>query len=161
MTFSPNRSSKIRAVEPSHINDLIRLAEETNLSRWSEQSYLDEMKNENSLMLCLIDEAKSVIGFVVGRLVPGGTIEVVTDAEIYNIAITAHKQNKGYGQQLFDAFTDVCRQKNVKSIWLEVRESNKRAISFYEKNAFERVQIRSSFYENPREDAILMKLILK
>ena len=54
----------------------------------------------------------------------------------------------------------VCRERRVENIWLEVRESNTRAIVFYTRNGFERVQTRTNFYENPREHAILMRLRL-
>jgi ribosomal-protein-alanine N-acetyltransferase len=45
-------------------------------------------------------------------------------------------------------------------VWLEVRESNHKAIAFYVKNGFEQVQTRPNFYENPREAALLMRLKL-
>jgi len=149
---------RIRSIEISHIADLICIAEETNLSHWSTQSYLDEMKNPDSVMLRIESVDKTTMGFVVGRFVAGGEIEVITDAEIYNIAVIETEQRKGFGQNLFDAFVEVCRERKTANIWLEVRESNDKAIQFYEKNGFERIQTRPSFYENPREHAILMKL---
>lgn len=152
---------RIRPVEASHIGDLIRISEETNLSPWSAEGYLEEMKNPAAIMLRLVDEENAIVGFVVGRIVLGGEIETRRDAEIYNIAVTAQNQRKGFGQRLFDEFAVKCRKSQVASIWLEVRESNERAIKFYEKNGFGRVQIRSSFYNNPRENALVMRLILK
>jgi ribosomal-protein-alanine acetyltransferase len=152
---------RIRPVEASHIGDLIRIAEETNLSHWSAQSYLDEMKNPDALIRRLVAEDNSTIGFVVGRIVAGGVIESHADAEIYNIAVTKNEQGQGRGQILFDAFRSVCMKRDAANIWLEVRESNQNAIAFYERNGFEPVQTRRSFYENPREHAILMKLVLK
>src|SRR5262245_31013338 len=109
----PLNSVRIRPVEAAHIGDLILIGEETNLSHWSAQSYLNEMKNPDSLMLRLIAEDNSTIGFIVGRLVIGGTIETVTDAEIYNIAVTESQQGRGLGQQLFDAFDQACRERAV------------------------------------------------
>ena len=152
---------RIRVVEAAHIADLMRIAEETNLSHWSAQNYLEEIKNADAIMLRLVSEDSSTIGFVVGRFVIGGEIEAIVDAEIYNIAVTNHEQQKGFGQLLFNAFTTVCRKKKAVNIWLEVRESNEKAIAFYEKNGFARVQTRPSFYDNPREHALLMKLVLK
>lgn len=152
---------RIRPIEAAHIADLIRIADETNLSHWSAESYLEEMKNPDAVMLRLVSEGNDTIGFVVGRFVIGGEIEPQTDAEIYNIAVTAAEQRKGCGQLLFDAFRKVCVERDVANIWLEVRESNAPAIRFYERNGFEGVQTRRSFYENPREHAILMRLILK
>ena|SRR5438552_2807731 len=156
-TFYP----RIRTIEASYICDLMRIAEATNLSHWSAQSYLEEIKNPDSIMLRLESEANSTIGFIVGRTVSTGIIETVTDAEIYNIAVAENEQLKGYGQLLFDSFSAVCGERNVKNIWLEVRESNETAIRFYKKNGFSRVQTRNHFYENPREHALLMKLAMK
>ncbi|MFN0277755.1 MAG: ribosomal protein S18-alanine N-acetyltransferase [Pyrinomonadaceae bacterium] len=150
-------SLRIRPIEAPHVADLIRIGEETNLSRWSAESYLEEIKNPDSVMLHLLAEDNSTVGFIVGRFVIGGEVEAATDAEIYNIAIRKSEQGKGFGQLLLDAFTSACREKETSNIWLEVRESNEKAIDFYEKNGFERVQTRQSFYENPREHALLMR----
>ncbi|MFT3745239.1 MAG: GNAT family N-acetyltransferase [Pyrinomonadaceae bacterium] len=95
-----------------------------------------------------------------GGIVPGGLIEATLEAEIYNIAVTLTEHGRGRGQILFDAFRTACLEQKAANIWLEVRESNAKAIAFYERNGFERVQTRSHFYDNPREHAILMKLPL-
>lgn len=152
-----NVSTFIRPVRPSHIADLMRIAEETHLSFWSAQNYLDELKNGDGILMRLKSDSNATIGFVVGRIVLGGLADIEMDAEIYNIAVIPSEQNKGYGQMLFDAFAAVCRERNVRKIWLEVRESNAPAIRFYEKNGFKRVQTRNHFYDNPREHALLMK----
>lgn len=152
---------RIRPVEAAHIGDLIRIGEETNLSPWTATGYLEEMKNADAIMLRLVAEDNSTLGFVVGRSIMGGDVETTLDAEIYNIAVAENEQRQGRGQVLFDAFLSACNERQVTKIWLEVRESNEKAIRFYERNGFVRVQTRPSFYENPREHAILMKLILR
>ncbi|MEO7658705.1 MAG: ribosomal protein S18-alanine N-acetyltransferase [Pyrinomonadaceae bacterium] len=160
MPHEPN-SPRIRSVEASHIADLISIAHETNISHWSAQNYLDEMKNMDAVMLRLETDENTTIGFVVGRIVHGGMVETQLEGEIYNIAVTETEQKRGYGQLLFDAFKAVCSDRNAVNIWLEVRESNQPAKSFYQKNRFQIVQSRNNFYNNPREHAILMKLPLK
>lgn len=152
---------RIRNVEASHIADLIRIGAETNLSTWTAQNYLDELQISDSIMLRLESATNETIGFIVGRLVQGGTVETEMDTEIYNIAIVESEQKKGLGQRLFDAFVAKCRETEISNIWLEVRASNQKAIRFYEQNGFEQVQSRNNFYENPREHALLMKLTLK
>lgn len=160
--ISPDTNSRlrIRSVDAANIVDLIRIADETNLSHWSAQSYLEEIKIPASIMFRLVDEDNSTRGFVVGRIIPGGMIETTLEAEIYNIAVTTAEHGRGRGQMLFDAFRTACIEQKAANIWLEVRESNAKAIAFYERNGFERVQTRNHFYENPREHAILMKLPL-
>ncbi len=156
----PKPDLRVRPVEASQIADLIRIGEETNLSRWTAQNYLDEMKNASAIMLRLVTGDNTTIGFVVGRTVIGGEIETLLDAEIYNIAIDTSNQGNGYGQVLFDEFVKVCFANGVENIWLEVRESNQKAIAFYEKNGFAHIQTRNNFYSDPREAALLMRLAL-
>jgi ribosomal-protein-alanine N-acetyltransferase len=150
---------RIRPIEPHHIGALIHLGEAVKLSPWTAQCYLDEIKNPDAIMLRLVGEDNSTIGFIVGRFV--GTVEDGFDAEIYNIAVKEARQRNGYGQILFDAFTEICGTRGVANIWLEVRESNQKAISFYARNGFEQVQTRNHFYDNPREHGLLMRLELK
>ena len=156
----PTYTSRIRPVESSHVADLIRIGEETHLSPWSAQSYLDELKNPNAIMFRLVSDENETIGFVVGRLVPGGEIELRTDAEIYNIAVVSTHQGKGNGLRLLQAFLERSEERGVSFVWLEVRESNTKAIDFYRESGFDEVQTRPNFYSNPRENAILMRLKL-
>jgi [ribosomal protein S18]-alanine N-acetyltransferase len=156
-----NASLRIRNVDAANIADLIRIGEETNLSHWSAESYLDELKNPLAIMLRLVNDLNETVGFVVGRIIMGGAIETGLEAEIYNIAIAKDHHGLGRGQMLFDAFRSESLIKNATNIWLEVRESNNKAIGFYEKNGFARIQTRNHFYENPREHAVLMKLEMK
>ncbi len=151
---------RVKSVGASHIGEMIRIGEETNLSPWTAQGYLDEKKNPASIMLRLVDDENKIVGFVVGRIISGGEIETRVDAEIYNVAVTEHNQRQGCGQRLIDAFLDKCRKNEVANVWLEVRESNQKATKFYEKNGFERVQTRPSFYSDPRENALVMRLAL-
>lgn len=152
---------RVRPVTAANIADLIRIGEETNLSPWSANSYLEEMKNRYAVLLRLVTEDNATVGFIVGRFVQGGVIEMQFDAEIYNIAVTAAEQGKGCGQLLFDKFLEICGDRGVMNVWLEVRQSNQTAIAFYQRNGFEPIQTRKHFYENPREHAILMRLTLR
>jgi len=160
MPDRPPDNTRICSVESSHIADLIRIGEETNLSPWSAESYLAEIKNPAAIMLRLVSDENETIGFIVGRLVAGGEIETRTDAEIYNIAVINGHHGRGNGQHLLDDFIDKASTSGAQNVWLEVRESNKKAIDFYKKNGFAEVQTRANFYTNPRENAILMRLKL-
>jgi ribosomal-protein-alanine acetyltransferase len=151
---------RIVAVTPSQVADLIRIGEGTKLSPWSAEHYLEEIKNPRAIMLRLVSDENETLGFVVGRLVLSGGNDVRTDAEIYNIAVVNPHQHKGYGQRLLNSFLERCSERCTKHVWLEVRESNHKAIGFYLKNGFEQVQTRPNFYENPREAALLMRLKL-
>lgn len=149
-------SPRIRSVETSHLGDLIRIAEETNLNRWTAQHYLEELKSAASIMYRLESVDNETIGFIVGRTVASNDDEASVDAEIYNIGVDPKFQRRGHGQALLTAFLDACRELNVQKIWLEVRENNAAAVGLYAANGFIPVTIRKDFYSDPRENGILM-----
>lgn len=66
--------------------------------------------------------------------------------DIYMFAINEQFRNKGIASQLIQLLFD-------KSIILEVRESNEKAIKFYEKNGFSQIQRKTKYYQN--EDALV------
>lgn len=148
---------RIRPIERSHIAVLIQLGEETGLSPWSAQNYLDELRNPDSAMLRAENDQNETIGFIVGRLVTAADSETAVDGEIYNISVRPEAQRHGVGQKLLDEFLERCRSSRVRSVWLEVRESNQKALAFYRKNDFSPVHKRRSFYSDPPEDGLLMR----
>ena len=152
--------SRIRSIEAAHIGALIELAETTNLSPWTAQSYLDEIRDARSIMLRLETPGNAAIGFVIGRIVAAADDENAVDADIYNIAVSLTEQKRGHGQRLLDEFLTKCKLSHVRAVWLEVRESNDTAISFYKRNGFLAVTTRRHFYTNPPEHALLMRLDL-
>lgn len=152
--------NRIRNIEASHIGSLITLGKETNLSPWTAQGYIDELKNERSIMLRLESGDNNTIGFIVGRLVIASNDELAVDAEIYNIAVDRSAQRKGNGQLLLDEFLKKCLQSFVRRVWLEVRETNSKAIAFYKRNGFTTITTRKHFYTDPCENALLMRLVL-
>lgn len=149
-------SPRIRSVETSHLGDLIRIAEETNLNRWTAQHYLEELKSPTSIMFRLESVDNETIGFIVGRTVASNDDDEAVDAEIYNVGVDPKFQRLGYGQTLLTAFLDACRERKVLKIWLEVRETNAPAVGLYARNDFIPVTIRKDFYADPRENGILM-----
>ncbi|MEP6946262.1 MAG: GNAT family N-acetyltransferase [Acidobacteriota bacterium] len=148
---------RIRQIESTHIADLIRIAEDTNLNRWTAQHYLDELKNPVSIMLRLELDDNLTLGFIVGRIVAAASHDLAVDAEIYNIGVDPSVQRNGYGQMLLDAFLSASRKSEVGRIWLEVRETNDPAVNLYVKNGFVPVTVRKDFYSDPRENGILMR----
>ena len=152
--------NRIRSIEASHIGALIALGEAANLSPWTAQSYLDELKEPRSIMLRLESPENETIGFIVGRIVAAADDEHAVDADIYNIAVDLAAQGNGNGQLLLDEFLAKCLESFVRNVWLEVRESNDTAIRFYARNGFFAVTTRKHFYSNPPEHALLMRLDL-
>ena len=51
---------------------------------------------------------------------------------------------------------NICEERKMSKILLDVRESNTAARSFYEEEGFVEEGIRQNFYDAPKEDAVLM-----
>jgi ribosomal-protein-alanine N-acetyltransferase len=97
----------------------------------------------------VIEDKKSVAGFLVVRA-------VVAEAEILNLCIAPEKRRSGLAESLLDVAVAELRRTRVDRLFLEVRESNTPAISFYQKHKFRETGRRPGYYRNPDEAAVLM-----
>jgi ribosomal-protein-alanine N-acetyltransferase len=98
----------------------------------------------------VVEQDGSVVGFIVGR-------QVEDEWEIENIAVTGSARRCGLGSRLVGELLDLVKSRGGKTVFLEVRESNRAARSLYEKWAFIEVGRRKMYYQNPKEDALVLK----
>ena len=115
---------------------------------WSEKSVLDTLGLPNTV--CLTAEK---VGRIVGYVL---AYTAADEAEIARIAVAQEFQRQGAARTLMKELSDICAQKEVKKLLLDVRESNAAARALYVACGFKEDGIRQRFYENPQEDAILM-----
>ena len=156
MTFG---KQVIRAFEAADAEPVIEIADSLNLSHWSREDLLAELARPDAFLVVAIHKNKH-IGFMVGRVVPGQR-DGESDAEIYNIGVSRANQLLGVGGRLLRSFLSHCRSENVKAIWLEVRAGNVQAIRFYRNFGFVHFGDRRNFYNDPAEDALILKLDLR
>ena len=76
-------------------------------------------------------------------------------AEIININVLGEYQNQKIASKLLEYMVNECISHNVKSITLEVKETNIKAIHLYEKFDFSKVAVRRKYYQGI--DGILME----
>lgn len=135
---------KLTSHDVDYIEQIFNLEKEIFKNSAFSIEYLKTLiKNDNSFIyIYLIDNQ------VCGYLMALDSIDVY---EILAIATIEEYRNKGIAQELLDKI-------KTKDIFLEVRESNQIAISFYKKNKFKEISIRKDYYSEPNENAIIMKL---
>lgn len=87
---------------------------------------------------------------------------VLDEATLFNIAVDPAYQRRGLGRQLLEHLIRELEQRDVFTLWLEVRASNTAAIALYESLGFNEATIRHNYYPTAdgREDAIIMALPL-
>ena len=116
---------------------------------WSERSVAGELTN--ALALWLVAEEDGVVaGYV-------GSQTVCAETDMMNVAVTADFRRRGIGEQLVNALVDELKALESHSLTLEVRASNTPAQALYEKLGFREVGRRPRYYQNPREDALILR----
>jgi len=116
---------------------------------WSENAIQHELINPLSLWLVAM-EGDKVLGYV-------GSQTVIDEADVMNLAVCQNCRNKGIAIRLMEQLTALLMEKGVKSLTLEVRESNIAAIKLYSKLGFVQVGRRPRYYRLPTEDALILR----
>ena len=140
-------------MEEKHIKDIAEIERECFSAPWSEKSLSEELGNDNShfLVAILNDEA---VGYI-------GIQSICSECYITNVAVREKYRQQKIATQLIDrAFRDAILR-NDEFITLEVRKSNRAAISLYSKFGFKIDGERKDFYSSPKEDAHIMTLRLR
>ena len=149
----------LRLGTPEDIPRLLELAQKTTTAaHWSLADYehLFAPKLVQKSCLLVAEVAGTVNGFLVARGLDG-------DWEIENIVVSQDLRRKGLGTELMRGFLShacLCHPTGtaVKTVHLEVRESNLAAQELYKTLGFANIGRRKSYYSGPPEDAILLKL---
>jgi ribosomal-protein-alanine N-acetyltransferase len=81
---------------------------------------------------------------------------ILDEAHITNIAVHPGHRRRGVGRLLMETLMKEAVRLNMERMTLEVRVSNKEAISLYKSLGFEEGGIRKGYYSNNREDALIM-----
>ncbi|MBQ8236788.1 MAG: ribosomal protein S18-alanine N-acetyltransferase [Oscillospiraceae bacterium] len=116
---------------------------------WSQRSVTGELTNALALWLVAVDGDR-VAGYVGSQTVCGET-------DMMNVAVTADFRRRGIAEKLVLALVDELKAIGSRCLTLEVRASNTPAQALYEKLGFTQVGRRPKYYQNPREDALILR----
>jgi len=135
-----------RAQDADAVTALVKQSPQAAI--WSHASYVKFAEGDGSLVL--VTEADGEIsGLLVGR-------QVEDQAEILNLAVATNRRRNGEGTALLVAALEEFGLRAVKTVYLEVRESNTGAIAFYASHGFAKTGRRNGYYRDPVDAAILM-----
>ncbi|WP_341686419.1 ribosomal protein S18-alanine N-acetyltransferase [Limnohabitans sp.] len=87
----------------------------------------------------------------------------VQETHLLNVTVAPEHQGKGLAKRLLQDWLDWSRTQGAQQLWLEVRESNARALLIYERAGFVRIHVRKDYYpldRTRREHAVVMSLKL-
>ncbi len=140
--------------------EVVEIEEQSGLSRWGWAAYYAELQGANhDLMLIarpthsLIVEPGPIAGYIVAR-------ETAGELHINNVAVRADFRRRGIGAALLGRILHEARRRKANAAFLEVRSANFAAQALYEKSGFRAIARRADYYSEPREDAVVMTLVL-
>lgn len=116
---------------------------------WSAKGFEDALAGDNALFLVAYEEER-LAGYV-------GIYISFDEGEITNVAVNEHLRGHQIGTELIRTLVKELEEREVKTIILEVRQSNEAAKGLYHKMGFKDIGIRKKFYRFPSEDAIIMQ----
>ena len=141
--------------------EVVEIEEESGLSRWGWAAYYAELQSGNgNLMLIALPtkaailEHRRIAGYIVAR-------ETAGELHINNVAVRHQYRRRGIGQALLGRIIEEARKLGVTTAFLEVRSENVAAQALYERVGFKAIARRANYYSEPREDAVVMSLVLK
>ncbi len=128
---------------------------------WNYNTLKEELKCENSIYIvakkCVNNNSADqlskdiIVGFA-------GIKIILDDAELMNIVVNKTFRHSGIGTLLLNKLLEICEEKNLDSIFLEVNEKNLYAQKLYKNFGFETISIRKNYYN--LDSGIVMKKVL-
>lgn len=150
----------IRPALESDLEAILGIERDSFADPWSRASFESSMASNRMRFLVAEGGAGggrngaagevAILGFVV-------TLLLVEEAEIANLAVAPVARRRGIGGLLLDEVVAGATRAGVRSLYLEVRESNSAARALYESRRFLPVGRRRGYYQRPPEDALLLR----
>lgn len=171
---------RIRPMRPEDIPQVMDIERHSFPSMWPQTVYQRELKNKMSRYLVAYElgdeervegaeeDGNSVRGLV-RRFLIGlpkqpddrvlgmvGLWCVMGEGHIVTIAVRPERRRQGIGEVLLVAALEAALEAGQDEVTLEYRISNQAARSLYEKYGFAQVGVRTRYYSDNQEDAVLM-----
>ena len=137
-------------MDRSHVGQIAELERECFSAPWSEAMLTEALFDAQASFIVAESEDGGLLGYA-------GLHVVLDEGYINNVAVDPRFRRQGVADELIAAFVRFGKAK-LAFLTLEVRASNAPAIALYAKHGFQTAGRRRDYYDDPKEDAILMTL---
>lgn len=120
---------------------------------WSRGNFIDSLAAGYEARV-LLDGHAGIAGYLVA-------MAGVDEMHLLNLTVAPPRQRLGHARFMLDGLVGMCRAREARQLWLEVRETNTRARALYQRYGFRHVGVRRAYYpaaHGRREDATVMSL---
>lgn len=144
----------IRPATQADIPAMFSIEQQATSHPWT-QALFESCFGERYFNAVLLQD-EQIRGFYIGQLIAG-------EASLFDLAVAPVAQGQGFGRLLLEDFIANADHRDAFECWLEVRESNHRAIRLYQQAGFHQTGKRPNYYPTAtgQEDAIMMGLPLR
>lgn len=136
-------------MEEEHLDPVADLEQQCFSHPWSLNLLRESMKT-NLFWVALDKDTQSLLGYV-------SVNNVIGEGYIGNVAVSPHHRNCGIASEMLKVLI-AYGSEELDFLSLEVRESNLPAIKLYEKHHFHIVATRKNYYDDPKENALIMTI---
>lgn len=151
----------VRLADAADLEAVIQLERATaEAPHWAESEYAAMLVlASGAVRRCLFvaEGELGLVGFAVGKVIGTGS---ESSSELESVAVAASARRAGVGRMLCAAVIDWCRAQGGVAIQLEVRAASVGAIALYSGLGFVVEGRRPRYYQEPVDDAVLMRLKL-
>ena len=148
-------SVSLDRMRPEDLDEVLAIERASFSMPWSRGAFLYEMQ-QNRVARCWVarDEATRISGYLC-------LWEVSDEIHVTNVAVRPDSRRKGIARSLLGTVLEDARARRFKLVVLEVRPSNRQAVSLYESFGFRVVGRRRGYYYDTGEDALVMEVALR
>ena len=139
----------LRPMTPSDVSEVARIETTTFSTPWSERTF-HSLLARSGVELWVADWGGQLAAYAI-------LWQVLDEGELANIAVRKDLRGRGIGSGLLSRMLEVAEASGLRSLYLEVRESNRLARAMYARRGFDEIGVRKGYYEAPREDARVLK----
>lgn len=140
---------KLVPMSRDNVGQIADIEQECFSHPWSRRMLEEELDNLSASFIAAQAEDGTILGYA-------GLTVVLDEGYINNIAVREEYRKQGIASALLDVFVRFAQAHQLAFLTLEVRASNAPAIALYRKHGFQEAGRRKNYYQQPREDAIIM-----
>lgn len=139
----------IRQASACDVSDIAELDKICFSVPWSRESFWHEISENNAALYIVAEKDKMIVGYAGIWLIAG-------EGHITNVAVHPDYRRRHIGEAMISVLISESEAAGAEAQTLEVRRSNSAAQGLYAKFGFCAEGIRKGYYEDNKEDAVIM-----
>ena len=149
---APDLKVQLLTLSESDLDRVVAVEQTVYSHPWTLGNFKDALKSGYAAFK--LEAGEHLIGYLVA-------MQVIDEVHLLNITVAPAFQRQGWAHAMLQFLNLWSLQKEAQCLWLEVRQSNERALKLYQAFGFEQVGLRKDYYpesRTSRESAVVMRM---